>query len=191
MPMRCNINNMARKPNKPRLQLVKPEPQEPAGEGPPPRKKRGRGPALANGLTASQETFAQRVAEGSSLADAYRAAYVTENMKPATIWRRASELFDHGMVKARIDALLAERERDALHDARRAKEWGLKLLRDIAETAQTDGARVAAVQTVFRTHALLTDRVEQETHDERTTEQLRQELADALALLANPPRMRA
>lgn len=190
MPTRCNINNMARmRKDKPRLRIV--EPAEPAGEGAPPRKKRGRGPALANGLTAPQELFAQRVAAGESLSAAYRAAYNTENMKDATIWRRASELFDHGMVKARIDALLAERERDALHDARRAKEWGLKLLRDIAETAQTDGARVAAVQTVFRTHALLTDRVEQETHDERTTEQLRQELADALALLANPPRMRA
>lgn len=174
---------------RPRLRVVKPG--ETAGDGDKPRRTKIRGPVLANGLTGPQDLFAQKVAEGASLSDAYRAAYQTANMKPATIWARASELFDHSMVKARVDALLAEKERDALHDARRAKGWIFKNLQKIVEEGETDGAKVAAIQTVARMHALLTDRVEQEVDDKRTTEELRQELADALALLANPPRLRA
>lgn len=190
MPMRCNINNMARKPNKPRLQLVKPEPQEPAGEGAPPRVSR-RSPRLANGLTMKQEAFCRAISEGDAPAAAYRKAFDAGEMKTATIYARASELAARSNIRARIDELIAEREREALHDARRAREWSLKLLREIAEAGQTEGARLGAIQTVMKHHALLTDRVEQETTDARTVDELRQELADALALLANPPRMRA
>ena len=47
-------------------------------------------------LTSKQEKFAQEVASGKTQADAYREAYDAQNMKDATIWKRASELMSDG-----------------------------------------------------------------------------------------------
>jgi hypothetical protein len=61
-------------------------------------------------LTIKQEKFCRAyvsTAEGNA-SEAYRTAYNTENMKNATINRRATELTQHGMIKARIDQLKAE-----------------------------------------------------------------------------------
>ena len=43
-------------------------------------------------LTGKQEAFAQQVAKGSVLSDAYREAYDAENMKDKTIWEEACKL---------------------------------------------------------------------------------------------------
>ena len=62
----------------------------------------------SGGLTPQQEAFARAVASGKSLSDAYRDAYHSDRMKPATINRRASELMAHGKVTARVAELRAE-----------------------------------------------------------------------------------
>lgn len=63
------------------------------------------------GLTAQQERFAQLVAAGATLSDAYRQAY---NVRPGTpgttYWDHASELARHALVKPRIAALKADIE---------------------------------------------------------------------------------
>lgn len=53
-------------------------------------------------LTPKQEAFAQNVASGKTQADAYRAAFSAEKMKPETIWSKASILMADGKVTARI-----------------------------------------------------------------------------------------
>ena len=53
-------------------------------------------------LTPKQESFAQNVASGKTQADAYRAAFSAEKMKPETIWSKASILMADGKVTARI-----------------------------------------------------------------------------------------
>jgi len=61
-------------------------------------------------LTIKQDKFCRAyvtTADGNA-AEAYRTAYNAEKMKNATIHRRATELMQHGMVKARIDQLKAE-----------------------------------------------------------------------------------
>ena len=187
MPVACNINNMARKPNKPRLRIVGAEPQEA-----PARKPKTRGPILPGiNVTAKEEAFAQAVAEGCSLAEAFRRSHDASGMKDETVWSQAMKVNNRDRVRARITFILDERQRETLHDKRRATEWALRRLQEEAEKAEQAGARVAAVQTVMRFHALLTDRQEIEQHDTRTTEQLRQELADALAQLAQPARRSA
>ena len=61
-------------------------------------------------LTIKQEKFCRvlvATAEGNASA-AYRTAYNTENMKTATINRRATEMTQHGTIAARIEQLRAE-----------------------------------------------------------------------------------
>ena len=56
-------------------------------------------------LTQKQEKFAQCVADGLSQADAYRAAFEAGNMKPETIYSRASELMADSKVSGRVKEL--------------------------------------------------------------------------------------
>ena len=57
------------------------------------------------GLTAKQEAFCQGVADGLTQADAYRAAYNAEKMKPSTVQVKASELMADGKVAVRVKEL--------------------------------------------------------------------------------------
>lgn len=59
-------------------------------------------------LTSKQETFAQHIANGSTQADAYRAAYNAENMADGSIWREASLLLDRPKVAQRVEQLRSE-----------------------------------------------------------------------------------
>ena len=66
-------------------------------------------------MTPKREKFARCVAEGMSLADAYRAAYRSGRMKPETIRDSAWKLSITPDVSQMIDALKAEaRQRHAL-----------------------------------------------------------------------------
>ena len=63
-------------------------------------------------LTDKQEKFCRVLVSGTSQADAYRAAYNAEKMKPETVQRKACELMKDGKVSARVYQLrdeLAER----------------------------------------------------------------------------------
>ena len=57
-------------------------------------------------LTQKQEKFCRTVVSGENASEAYRCAYSWENMKPATVNRRAKYLMDDGKIKARIDELM-------------------------------------------------------------------------------------
>lgn len=58
-------------------------------------------------LTQKQENFCLAIVDGDNQADAYRKAYNAENMKPDTVYKRASELMDNGEVAGRIAELRA------------------------------------------------------------------------------------
>ena len=53
------------------------------------------GQSVKGGLTAKQEAFAQGVAQGKTLSEAYRLAYDCQRMKDASIWTEASQLMDN------------------------------------------------------------------------------------------------
>jgi hypothetical protein len=57
------------------------------------------------GLTPKQRKFAENVATGMSLADSYRNSYDAENMKPASVQRRACELMTDSRVTACVEAI--------------------------------------------------------------------------------------
>jgi hypothetical protein len=58
-------------------------------------------------LTPKQEKFSIEYLNTGNASKAYRMAYDTSKMKPATINRKAKELLDHGKITARLDELLA------------------------------------------------------------------------------------
>lgn len=71
---------------------------------------RVRSGTLPSGITAKMDAFARQVAEGMSLADAYRRAFNTSKMKPRTISNDASRLARHNGVTAAIAGYRAENE---------------------------------------------------------------------------------
>ena len=71
------------------------------------------GQSIKGGLTAKQEGFAQGVARGLTLSDAYRMAYDAEKMKDATIWTEASSLVDNPKVATRVSSLQKAQEETA------------------------------------------------------------------------------
>ena len=76
-----------------------------------------------DGLTAKQMHFARCVASGMSQSAAYREAFdVAEGSKTATHREAASRLMARADIKARVDGLIAQRERSILASALSDKE---------------------------------------------------------------------
>ena len=71
----------------------------------------GRSARLPGGLTEKMLRFAEAVAEGMSLADAYRTSFHTANMRDKTIRDEASRLAKNPGVAAAIEAIRDERDR--------------------------------------------------------------------------------
>jgi hypothetical protein len=133
----------------------------------PGRRPKTRGPVLPVGVTAKEEGFARAVVAGCSQTEAFRRSHDAADMNVDTCSRQAVRVASRDRVRARIEQLLDEKEGSALHDRRKALTWALERLQREAETAETDGARVAAVSLIMRHHALLTDRQEVEATDTR------------------------
>ena len=118
------------------------------------------------------------------MSDAYRQAYDAGRMKEATLWRRASELGANGKVQERITALVARRERDALHDAALTRTFVLERLRAEAENGDSSAARIRALELLGKldTVGMFRERVEQEVKD-RDPAEVEQALRSKLAHL--------
>lgn len=101
------------------------------------------------GLTRKQRQFAENVVNGMSIADSYRNSYDAENMKPASVQRRAAELMVDGKVRACMEALAAERRRLSEVSTVSDRDKLLKLLR-----SWSDGSE-PATQTQLRAAELL------------------------------------
>ena len=137
------------------------------------------GQSVRDGLTAKQEAFAQAVAKGSTLADAYREAYDAERMKDSSIWTNASQLMSETKVALRVNAIQKAQEERTLHDHARLKRLVLERLHEEAVNAPSDSARIRALELLGKSIAMFTDRVEQDDQS-RTSADIEQELADRL-----------
>ena len=98
-------------------------------------------------LTQKQENFCLAYIESGNASDAYRKAYKTDRMKPATINRKATELMAHGMITARLEELripIMERHKvtvdSLLLELEEARQVALG-----AETPQTSAAVTATM----------------------------------------------
>ena len=134
-------------------------------------------------LTAKQESFAQKVAAGSILSDAYRESYSAENMADKTVWSEACRLAQHPKVSTRIKAIQSDIEADHRTRSARREEYVLKRLQEEAEQAETDGSRVRALELLGKTVGLFTDKVEIEQDTDKTAAELEQDLERRLSAL--------
>lgn len=99
-------------------------------------------------MTAKQEAFAQAVADGMTLADAYRKAYPKQAMKDDVVWVRASELMKHGKVAVRVAEL-----REALAEKQLwTREESVQTLRGVIANPDSAKDVVAAVKELNAMH---------------------------------------
>jgi phage terminase small subunit len=94
-------------------------------------------------LTPKQERFAQLVASGENLSDAYRQAYDASGMKPASVNRSAKEVIDNPKIAARVEELrkpIVERAQITLETHLR----DLMMLRNMAVKEKQISAAIAA-----------------------------------------------
>lgn len=111
-------------------------------------------------LTEKQEAACQAYIEcGGNQSEAYRQAYDAENMKPETIWSKASELFANGKVAARVLELQAgHAERHNVTVDTITKE--LEENRAVGLAEGQSAAMTAATMGKAKIHGLVTDKKE-------------------------------
>lgn len=113
-------------------------------------------------ITAKQERACQVFIETGCKTSAYREAYNAGNMKPATINRRAFELFETEIVLARVEELQAEHRET--HDVTVATlTEKLEDAREMAHSEGQAGAAVSACTAMAKLHGLLVDKTEDVT----------------------------
>ena len=81
-------------------------------------------------LTAKQEEFAKKIAEGMTQADAYRSAYSTKRMTDKTVWENASRLMADSKVLARVRELRDMAAKPTIMTAQKRKEWLTEVIND-------------------------------------------------------------
>jgi hypothetical protein len=81
-------------------------------------------------LSAKQELFAQKIAEGMNQAEAYRSAYNTKRMSDNAIYREASLLMDNPKVAQRLKEIRDINARPSIMTAQRRKEWLTEVIND-------------------------------------------------------------
>jgi len=138
-----------------------------------------------DGLTAKQMHFARCVASGMPQAEAYREAYdVTAEGKTATHREAASRLMARADIKARVDALIAQRERSILASSLSDRERVLSKLRQWTENAQpADGNKIRAAELLGKSVGLFRDVIE--TSESKTSDELLAELETMLESVAD------
>lgn len=102
-------------------------------------------------LTGKQEKFCQGIADGLSQADAYRAAYNAENMKPESVQVNASKLMADAKVAQRVADLKKRLENKALW----TREMSVKALVEaykVAREGKQSGAMTGAVKELNAMH---------------------------------------
>ncbi len=135
-----------------------------------------------SGLTPKQQHFCRVVASGCTMSDAYREAYSTSRMKPATIHREATRLMSNPMITTRIEGLNRAKDRAFIASSLSDRELVLKQLRVIVENAKgtpAEHATLRACDLLGKTVGLYKDVVE--TIVPKSADEIRKELAEYLA----------
>lgn len=93
-------------------------------------------------LTPKQEAFALAYVQLGNASEAYRQVYNAQNMKPASVNRKAKELLDHGKISARVAEVMAA----AVSSVVLTRQQALERLTLMAETRITDIVEFETIQ---------------------------------------------
>ncbi len=119
-------------------------------------------------LTPKQLLFARCVASGQTQADAYREAYNPRDSTTAkSIHTLASRVAGKVEVRARIEALLAARERALLVSAVSDRQKVTQHLRDALAGGETDQFRLRAAELLGRSAGLFVTEMNVNTSNQR------------------------
>jgi hypothetical protein len=140
-------------------------------------------PNVLTGLTDKQEAFAQAVASGSNLSDAYRLAYDASGMSPQAIWTESSVLLSTPKVTSRLMVLNQEKEQQRRMMAVSRAERVLQRLETLADGATTESVRVRANELLGKTAGLFTDQIEVTDTTDRSVADIQQSITDRLRRL--------
>lgn len=99
-------------------------------------------------LTAKQEAFAQAVADGLTLADAFRSSYDASRSTDKSIWESGARLMADVKVASRVAALREKLAARALW----TREQSVNVLSEIAQAGEKDADRVRAVSELNAMH---------------------------------------
>lgn len=135
-------------------------------------------------LTAKQERFLAGLIRGMSQYEAYCNAYNAENMKRSSIDNEAWRMTGHPEIARRLHAHNASIEKAASTSALSRRRLVLERLEHEAVNAESDAARVRALELLGKTHdvGLFVERIETDSSD-RSPDELRRELQDKLTAL--------
>ena len=141
-----------------------------------------------NELTESQELFAQHVAQGFALSEAYRRSYHADKMRPSTIYRNASMLHKVDKVQKRIVALREKNEQGTLHDRARALDFALTILQSEATDGEHASSRLKAIELIMKHHGLLSEApiVRVDPHEGMSAADLRTAIQERLLVALGP-----
>ncbi len=95
---------------------------------------------------------------GCTMSDAYREAYNTSNMKPATVNREAHSLMADPKIATRVERLQRQNDRAVVASSLSDREKVLNKLRHFMDHAEPgDGTKVRAAELLGKTVGLFTD----------------------------------
>ena len=144
-----------------------------------------------DGLTPKQAAFAAATLEYATLTAAYRAVYSAEGMRPASIHGEASKLMSDPKIARRVERLTAEKERDQRTEGARLREFIRERLVREATEADSDAARVRAVELLGKlagVQAFDSERIEQTVISTAADAEI--ELEEALGNALSDPKVR-
>jgi phage terminase small subunit len=142
------------------------------------------------GLTAKQRRFAENVVNGMGIAEAYRNSYDAENMKPASVQKRAAELMVDGKIKGCLQALAAVKRQQSEALAVSDRDMLIRLLRKWSTGDESaTSTQLRAAELLGKACGLYRDVVED--HRERPASLVAAELEAKLAsMLGTSPSVR-
>ena len=137
-------------------------------------------------MTPKQLKFAQMVANGQQLSDAYRAAYAAQAMKPSSVHVEASRIMKLKPVKDKVASLVAESDKRIVNDRIAKREAVLEELTRLMQEGQpSDTAKIRAAELLGKHHGIFAERVVIEP-PEKTSDELAAEINQILKAAGDP-----
>lgn len=115
-------------------------------------------------LTEKQEAFAKALSEGMTNSEAYRLAYRADDMAASTVHSEACKQAQHPKVRARVDALLAEkRQRNSMFSEKQSDRVWRNVWRLAEGETVPPAVQQSALALAAKMAGMLVDRVETKT----------------------------
>ena len=116
-------------------------------------------------MTPKQEAFARSFVETGNASEAYRRAYDAKNMAENTVWKRASELLQNGVVAGRVKELQERAAKRTEITVQKLTEMTMKAYTEAQRIAPTTGqmqtaSMIKASEFLGKLHGLVIERSE-------------------------------